>query len=398
MAAAAQPPPLALAQNAAPLPALTYVRALAPYQAGKPIETLAREYGLPAHDIVKLASNENPRGAPAAARLAMAGALADSGRYPDSNAYALRELLAQRLAVPPGWLTIGNGSNDILELAAATLLAPGRSCVYSQYSFAVYALATQARGARAIVVPARAFGHDLVAMGAAVGPDTRLVYLANPNNPTGTFAQAAAIEAFLEALAPDVVAVLDEAYNEYLPPPQRYDAIAWVRRFPNLLVARTFSKAYGLAGLRVGYGVAQAGLSELLNRVRMPFNVSSLAQAAACAALGEEQFLRDSYAENRAGLEQLGAALAVLGLEVIPSFANFVLVRVGPAARVYEELLARGVIVRPVGNYGLPEWLRVTVGLAHENARFLQALVPALAAALQSAPHAAAVANAGHAR
>ena len=367
--------------SAQALPALDYVRAIAPYQAGKPIEELAREHGLAPESIVKLASNENPLGMPASARAAMQAAIADLGRYPDANGFALKDALSSRFGVPPQWVTLGNGSNDILELAAAALLAPGRSCVYSQYSFAVYALATQARGARAIVVPARDFGHDLPAMREAIAADTRLVYLANPNNPTGTFVPAAQIEAFLASVPADVVVVLDEAYNEYLPQEDRFDSTAWVRRFPNLLVSRTFSKAYGLAGLRVGYGLAQPQLTDLLNRVRQPFNVNSLAQAAALAALADSEFLARSDALNREGLRRLELAFSELGLPFVPSRGNFVLVKVGPAARVYQELLKRGVIVRPVGNYGLPEWLRVSVGLPEENARFLAVLPAALAAA-----------------
>lgn len=367
--------------SAQSLPALDYVRAIAPYQAGKPIEELAREHGLAPESIVKLASNENPLGMPASARAAMQAAIADLGRYPDANGFALKDALSSRFGVPPQWVTLGNGSNDILELAAAALLAPGRSCVFSQYSFAVYALATQARGARAIVVPARDFGHDLPAMREAIAADTRLVYLANPNNPTGTFVPADQIEAFLASVPADVVVVLDEAYNEYLPQEDRFDSTAWVRRFPNLLVSRTFSKAYGLAGLRVGYGLAQPQLTDLLNRVRQPFNVNSLAQAAALAALADSEFLARSDALNREGLRRLESAFSELGLSFVPSRGNFVLVKVGPAARVYQELLKRGVIVRPVGNYGLPEWLRVSVGLPEENARFLAVLPAALAAA-----------------
>jgi len=366
---------------AAGLPALPYVQAISPYQPGKPIDELAREFGIPAADIVKLASNENPAGAPASARAAMLAALDEVARYPDGSSFALKALLARQLDVPADWITIGNGSNDILEMAAAALLAPGRSCVYAQYSFGAYALATQSRGARAIVVDALDYGHDLERMAGAVAADTRLVYLANPNNPTGTFVAADALERFLALVPPDVLVVLDEAYNEYLVPELRYDALAWVRRHPNLLVSRTFSKAYGLAGLRVGYGVAQAAVGALLNRVRLPFNVTSVAQAAAGAALLDTGFVRQSYESNRRGLQELSAGLVALGLSIIPSHANFVLVRVGPAGRVYQELLARGVIVRPVASYGLPEWLRVSVGLPHENARFLQALVPALAAA-----------------
>ncbi len=375
---------------AAALPGLPYVRALSPYQPGKPIDELARECGIPLEAIIKLASNENPAGAPAAARAAMIAAAADAHRYPDGSAHALKAVLARRLDVPADWITIGNGSNDILELAAASVLAPGSSCVYAQYSFAAYALATQSRGARAIVVDAVEYGHDLPAMARAIAADTRLVYIANPNNPTGTFLPTAEIEAFLAAVPPGVIVVLDEAYNEYLPPALRYDAIAWVRRFPNLLVSRTFSKAYGLAGLRVGYGVAQPDLGALLNRVRLPFNVTAVAQAAAVAALQDTAFVEQSYEANRAGLQALGDGLSALGLDFVPSFGNFILFHVGPAARVYEALLARGVIVRPVAGYGLPEWLRVSVGLPQENARFLAVLPEALAAARSAASAAAA--------
>jgi histidinol-phosphate aminotransferase len=358
-----------------------HVRAIAPYQAGKPIEELAREFGLDPSRIVKLASNENPLGMPASARAAIERAAADLARYPDANGYALKQAIAARFGVPLDWITLGNGSNDILELAAAALLQPGCSCVYSQYSFAVYALATQARGARAIVVPARAHGHDLDAMAAAVADDTTLMYVANPNNPTGTYLGAAALERFLEGVPARVVVVLDEAYNEYLPPELRMDTVAWVRRFPNLLVSRTFSKAYGLAGLRVGYGLAQPALTDLLNRVRQPFNVNSLAQAAAVAALADTDYLTRSYELNRAGMRSFTEAFAALGLPYVESQGNFVLVRVGDGARVYQALLTRGVIVRPVGNYGLPEWLRVSIGLPEENAAFLAALPAALAAA-----------------
>jgi histidinol-phosphate aminotransferase len=371
----------ASATNEAALGALSHVRAIAPYQAGKPIDELAREFGLEAASIVKLASNENPLGVPASARRAMAAAVEDLGRYPDANGFALKSALAARYGVPMDWITLGNGSNDILELAAAATLAPGRSCVYAQHSFAVYALATQARGARAIVVPARRLGHDLEAMLAAIAPDTALVYVANPNNPTGTHLAADAIDAFLARVPAEVTVVLDEAYNEYLPPELRFDSTQWVRRFPNVIVSRTFSKAFGLAGLRVGYGLAQRELTDLLNRVRQPFNVNSVAQAAAVAALADEEFLARSYELNLRGMQQLTAAFESLGLEYVPSVGNFVLVKVGAAARVYEQLLRRGVIVRPVANYGLPEWLRVTVGLPEENAAFLRALPEALAAA-----------------
>ena len=366
-----------VAQAGMPAPAidaLPYVRAIAPYQAGKPIEELAREHGLQPETIVKLASNENPLGMPESARRAIEAALPELGRYPDSNGFDLKAALSRKLGVPAEWITLGNGSNDILEAAAAVTLAPGRSCVYAQHSFAVYPLATQARGARSIVVAARDYGHDLDAMLSAIEADTRLVFVANPNNPTGTFVGAGQMGAFLSRVPAHVVVVLDEAYNEYLPPELRHPSIDWVRRFPNLLVSRSFSKAFGLAGLRVGYGVAQAELTDLLNRVRQPFNCNSLAQAAAVAALADEAFVERSVEVNRRGMAQVTAALDAMGLRYLPSHGNFVLVQVGDGAAVYLGLLKRGVIVRPVANYGLPQWLRVTIGLPKENDRFITAL------------------------
>ncbi|CAG9171794.1 histidinol-phosphate transaminase [Cupriavidus pinatubonensis] len=359
-----------------------YVRAISPYIAGKPISEVAREFGLDEAGIVKLASNENPLGMPESAKQAAAAAIAELGRYPDSNGFELKGALSAKLGVPQDWLTLGNGSNDILELAAHALVTPGQSIVYAEYSFAVYALATQEIGARAIVVKARDYGHDLDAMAAAITSDTRLVFIANPNNPTGTFVPAAALEAFLAKVPAEVVVVLDEAYNEYLDDDQQYDSVAWVRRYPNLLVSRTFSKAYGLAGLRIGYAVAQPELTDLLNRIRQPFNVNSVAQAAAVAALGDTAFLQRSAELNRAGKAQLVEAFSRLGLEFVPSSGNFVLVRVGDdddaGARVNVALLRQGVIVRPVGNYGMPRWLRVTIGLPDENAAFIAALERAL--------------------
>lgn len=355
-----------------------YVRKIAPYQAGKPIGELAREYGLDEAAIVKLASNENPLGMPESARKAMLAEFDELGRYPDSNGFELKAEIARRYSVPPEWITLGNGSNDILEIAAHALLQRGESAVYAQYSFIVYALATQAVGARAIVVPAHEYGHDLDAMLAAIEPDTRIVFIANPNNPTGTFVPAPRVEAFLEKVPKDVVVVLDEAYNEYLEPELRFDSAQWVRRFPNLIVSRTLSKAYGLAGLRIGFALAQTELTDLMNRIRQPFNVNSLAQAAAMAALGDAEFLDRSYRMNREGKLRMEQAFAELGLEYVPSFGNFVLVRVGDAPAVYERLLRAGVIVRPVAGYGLPQWLRVSIGLPQENEAFLAALPGAL--------------------
>ena len=355
-----------------------YVRKIAPYQAGKPISELAREYGLQEERIVKLASNENPLGMPDSARDAMLACVAELARYPDSNGFDRKGAIGRKYDVPGDWITLGNGSNDILELAAHAVLRPGESAMYAQHSFAVYALATQETGARAIVVPAKDLGHDLDAMLAAIEPDTRLIFLANPNNPTGTFVPAAQVEAFLAKVPADVVVVLDEAYNEYLAPALRFDSTKWLRRHPNLLISRTFSKAYGLAGLRVGFGLAQPELTDLLNRLRQPFNVNSMAQAAAVAALGDEAFLARSYEVNAQGLARLQSAFDAMGLRYVPSYGNFVLVHVGNGAAVYESLLRQGVIVRPVAGYGLPEWLRVSIGLPQENETFLAALAKAL--------------------
>lgn len=355
-----------------------YVRAIAPYQGGKPISEVAREFGLDEAKIVKLASNENPLGMPESAKQAMLEALADIGRYPDSNGFELKQVITEKYDVPQDWITLGNGSNDILELAAHAFVQPGQSVVYAQYSFAVYPLATQAVGGRAIVVPAKNYGHDLKSMAEAIDDSTRLVFIANPNNPTGTFLPAAEIEAFLKAVPQNVVVVLDEAYNEYLAPELQYESTTWVRQFPNLLVSRTLSKAYGLAGLRVGFGIAQPNVTDLMNRIRQPFNVNSMAQAAAVAALNDADFLKKSAKLNAEGYRQLTEAFDTMGLEYVPSSGNFVLVRVGDSddagARVNLALLKRGIIVRPVGNYGLPKWLRISIGLPDENAAFIDAL------------------------
>ncbi len=359
-----------------------HVAAIAPYQAGKPIEELAREHGLDPAGIVKLASNENPLGMPESARRAIMDTLSGLGRYPDPAGFDLKAALSARYGVPQSWLTLGNGSNDILEMVAHALLEPGSAVVYSQYAFVVYKLATQSRGARHILVPAMGLGHDLPAMLDAIDDDTRLVFIANPNNPTGTYLSNQALESFMAGVAARhgtrVTVVLDEAYNEYLEPALRVDSVDLVRRYPNLLVSRTFSKAYGLAGLRVGFAMAQPELTDLINRVRQPFNVNSLAQAAAIAVLHDTQFLAQSFAVNRDGKAQLELAFASLGLEYEPSFANFVLVKVNEAARINHELLRRGVIVRPVTGDGLPEWLRVSIGLPRENQRFIDALTDIL--------------------
>ncbi len=351
-----------------------HIRAVAPYRPGKPISELARELGLDEAAIVKLASNENPLGPSPAALVAAQDALHDMALYPDGAGFALKARLSAKLGVAADQIVLGNGSNDVLDMAARAFLGPAASAVYAQHAFAVYPIATLTAGAACIEVAARDYGHDLDAMRAAIRDDTRVLWIANPNNPTGTFLPWAQIEALLETVPPQVLVVLDEAYGEYLPPAERCDTAAWLARFPNLLISRTFSKAYGLAGLRVGYGLGSAAVIDLLNRVRHPFNVNAPALAAAEAALGDEAFLARSHALNAAGMAQLAAGLAEMGIETVPSKGNFLLAKVGAAARINAELLKRGVIVRPVDNYGLPEFLRVSVGLAGQNARFLDAL------------------------
>ena len=357
----------------------SYVRSIAPYQPGKPISELAREMGLDEAGIVKLASNENPRGIGPRTRAAIDAALADIARYPDGNGYELKVALSRRYGVDMNAIVLGNGSNDVLELAALAFLGPGRSAVFSQHAFAVYPLATQARGARAIVVPAKNYGHDLEAMVKAVDDETYVIWVANPNNPTGTFARPDEMEAFLRRVPERVLVVLDEAYNEYMPADVRGDSVKWLRRHPNLIITRTFSKAYGLAGLRVGYALAQASVADIMNRVRQPFNVNSIALAAATAALDDMEFVARSYAETLQGLRQIEEGSRKLGLDFIPSHGNFITIRVGKAPEIYRRLLKRGVIVRPVGGpYELPEHLRVTVGTAQENEKFLAALAASL--------------------
>ena len=352
----------------------SYVRAIAPYQPGKPVSELAREMGIPEESIVKLASNENPRGASPRAIAAMRIAIEETGRYPDGNGFVLKDALSKRYGLTPDRIVLGNGSNDVLEMAARAFLAPGTSSVYSQHAFVVYSLATQAIGATGIVVPARDFGHDLDAMAKAVRSDTRVVFVANPNNPTGTWLTPQAVRAFLQKIPADVLVVLDEAYNEYLDAEDRSDAVRWSDEFPNLVVSRTFSKAYGLAGLRVGYGFSHPRVVDLMNRVRQPFNVSDIAQAAATAALHDHEFVEQSTLLNKQGMKALTEGFRRLGLSWIPSHGNFVCVKVGEGAAVFQRLLRQGVIVRPVAAYGMPEYLRISIGTESENARFLAAL------------------------
>ncbi|MDO4231665.1 MAG: histidinol-phosphate transaminase [Lautropia sp.] len=350
------------------------VKGIAPYRPGRPIADVARELGLDPAGIIKLASNENPLGMSASAQAAVKAVVGEGAIYPDANGHDLKQALAARYGVDPAWITLGNGSNDILELAARALCAAGQEIVYSRYGFLVYPLVAQAIGARGVEVPDRDYGCDLDAMLAAITPQTRVVFIANPNNPTGTFVAGDVLLRFLDRVPPRVAVVLDEAYTEYLRPEQRYDALGWVKRFPNLIVSRTFSKAFGLAGLRVGFAVAQPTLTDLMGRIRQPFNVNALALAAAQAVLADDDYLERSYQLNQQGLAQLAKGFDELGLAYVPSSGNFLLVKVGDAAAINDALLRAGVIVRPVGNYGLPEWLRISVGLPEENERLLAAL------------------------
>ena len=356
-----------------------YVRRIARYIPGKPVDELAREYGLDPATIVKLASNENPRGPSPKVLAAIATAAAELTRYPDGNAFAVKCAIAAKFGVPADAIVLGNGSNDVLELVTHAFLRPGDHAVYAQHAFAVYPLATQARGATGIEVPAKAFAHDLDAMRSAITAQTRVVFVANPNNPTGTWHRPEAVKAFIRSMPRDVLVVLDEAYNEYLEPVDDAHAAQWIAEFPHLVVSRSFSKAYGLAALRIGYGVMDPSVADMLNRVRQPFNVNALAQAAAIAALADSDYVAESRRLNRDGIRQLEAGLRTLDVTMLPTHGNFVLIHVGDGARVYEALLRQGVIVRPVGNYGLPQWLRLTVGLPAENERFLAALAVALA-------------------
>jgi histidinol-phosphate aminotransferase len=355
------------------------VRGLQPYVPGKPVEELERELGL--SGSLKLASNENPLGPPPGAVAAARAAAAELGWYPDGSAWALKQAIARRLAVDPAQVTVGNGSNDVLVLLAEAFLAPGLEAVYSEYAFLLYGLIIGASGATARVAPALPagqpgeLGHDLAAMRERVGPSTRIVFIANPNNPTGTWLTATALRGFVESLPPEVLVVVDEAYCEYVSTPDYPDCSRWLAEFPNLVVTRTFSKAYGLAGLRIGYALSHPDVAELLNRIRQPFNVSLPGQRAAIAALADDDHLRRSRELNDHGLEQLANGLRELGFRPLPSLGNFLLVEVGDCAgTLYQGLLRQGVIVRPVANYGLPRHLRITTGLPEQNRRLLDAL------------------------
>ena len=347
--------------------ALVQIRQLHPYSPGKPVEELERELGI--GNAIKLASNENPLGCSPRALGVLAEASEHLELYPDANAYYLKQQLAQKLGVEQDQITIGNGSNDVLDLVARSFLDASTEAVFSQYAFMVYGMVTQACGAKASIAPALGpgsaspYGHDLDAMAALINDKTRLVFIANPNNPTGTWLQADELRRFVERVPEHIAIVVDEAYFEYVELQQYPDTLQWLGQFPNLIVTRTFSKIYGLAGLRVGYSVSSTELCGLFNRVRQPFNGNSLGLAAAQAALEDDDFVAQSRASNARGLRSMQQWFAQRGIDYIPSAGNFLTVRFGAnSPQIYQQLLQRGVIVRPVANYGLPEHLRISVG------------------------------------
>lgn len=353
--------------------ALAGVQQLVPYVPGKPVDELQRELGL--SEVVKLASNENPLGTGDKVLAAIQATIPELTRYPDGSGFGLKAALSAKLAVAPSSITLGNGSSEILELVMRTFVSPEHEVVFSQHAFALYPILTQAVGAQARIVPAKNYGHDLQAMLVSVSDKTRLVFIANPNNPTGTLLASDELESFISALPAHVLCVLDEAYYEFVAPADRTESLAWPQRYPNLIVTRTFSKAYGLAGLRIGYGISSDDVADLLNRVRQPFNSNMLALAAAEAALTDADYLAKTLAVNNAGMAQLTSAFEDLGLDWIPSSGNFVSVDVKQnALPVYEALLLKGIIVRPVANYEMPQHLRISIGTERENQMFITAL------------------------
>lgn len=349
------------------------VRKLQPYQAGKPMDELQRELGL--SHVVKLASNENPLGLSEKVRTALQGELSDLIRYPDANGFYLKSKLAELHQVGSDQITLGNGSNDVLEILARTFVSAEHEVVFSQHAFVVYPLVTQAIGAKGVSVPAKDYGHDLDAMATAINERTKMVFIANPNNPTGTFLSTAEIKAFLDKVPEHVIVVLDEAYYEYVPEADRAPSVEWLQHYPNLVVSRTFSKAYGLAGLRAGYTVSSADIANLLNRIRQPFNVNSLSLKAAEVVLDDHDYLQRAIEVNAQGMQQLVEFCRSEGFNFIPSHGNFLTIEVGAnAADIYQRLLHEGVIVRPVAGYELPNHLRVSIGLPEENQAFIDAM------------------------
>jgi histidinol-phosphate aminotransferase len=357
-----------------PFPTNPILPNLPVYQPGRPIEEVARELGLNADDVIKLASNENPLGPSRLALAAMRAALKRVNLYPDGSAFYLKEKLAAKLGLTPGHLILGNGSNEVLELLGHALLTPEAEVVVSQYCFAVYPIVTALFGAKLVIIPAKEHGHDLEAMQAAINPRTRIVFVANPNNPTGTAVTADALARFIEEVPPSVVLALDEAYIEFLDQP--LDLIPAVKsgNRPNLVLMRTFSKIYGLAGMRLGYGIGHPEFIAELEKLRQPFNINSVAQAGALAALDDTPHAEKTRRVNSRGLRFYAREFRKMGLEYVRSSANFILVRVGEGGPVFNELQKLGVIVRPMGGYQLPEWIRISIGTPKENQRCIGAL------------------------
>lgn len=348
------------------------VASLQPYQPGKPVEELERELGL--KNIIKLASNENPLGSSPKA-MAVLKNPGDLSRYPDGNGFRLKAALADYHGINPDQITLGNGSNEILELITRAIITPRHEVIFSKHAFAVYPLVTQAIGAKSVVVPAKKLGHDADAMVASITENSRLMFVANPNNPTGTWLNKTELRKLLESVPENLIVVVDEAYFDYVQESDYPDCMEWLDDFPNLLVSRTFSKAYGLAGFRIGYGVSHKDLADLLNRVRQPFNINSLALACAEAALSDRAHIKQTVLNNQSGMQQLIDAFNHLGLEYIPSAGNFICVDLKqPGREIFNSLLNEGVIVRPVDNYGLPNHLRITIGREDENKKFIDAL------------------------
>lgn len=353
------------------------VRTLSPYQAGKPIEEVERELGI--KNIIKLASNENPLGLSAKVKQALQDALQGLARYPDANGFYLKTKLAEKFGVNANQITLGNGSNDVLELLARTFVDASHEVIFAQHAFVVYPLVTQAIGAKGIAVPAKDYGHDLPAMLQAITPNTRMIFIANPNNPTGTFLTKEELADFIAKVPSNVLVVLDEAYYEYVEAAERAPSVEWVAKYPNLIVSRTFSKAYGLAGLRAGYAISHPEVADLMNRIRQPFNMNSLSLRAAEVVLDDQDYLDESIRVNQEGMKQLVAFCEQNGLNYIPSHGNFLTIEVGDAAAdIYQKLLHAGVIVRPVAGYQLPRHLRVSIGLPAENQAFIDAMTTLL--------------------
>jgi histidinol-phosphate aminotransferase len=344
------------------------------YQPGRPIEEVAREIGLPAASIIKLASNENPLGPSPRAMAAMRDVIANLHLYPDGNAFDLKQALAKKLGVQTSNLILGNGSNEIIEFVGHAYMAPGVDVVVSQYCFAVYPLVTKLFGANLITVPAQKYGHDLPAILKAITPDTRVVFVANPNNPTGTLASKDELRRFVDSVPDNVLLALDEAYIEFLDDPADFVGDIRDGKRQNVVIMRTFSKIFGLAGLRLGYGISHPDLIAAFEKIRQPFNINAIAQAGALAALGDDEHTRRTRENNAAGLRFFEQACNELKLETIPSAANFLLIKVGEGQPVFDALQRQGVITRPMGGYQLPEWIRISIGSPAENERCAAAL------------------------